>query len=69
MPLPIYSSHGNDPKFQRANDLYDEAMDLAARHDKKTAIEKLEEAKSLLESCNEKSGLEIVENEIKNLKR
>jgi hypothetical protein len=68
MPLPIYSSHGNDPKYQRANDLYDEATALRDRNDITTAIEKLEEAKPLLESCNEHAGLKIVENEIKKLK-
>jgi hypothetical protein len=68
MPLPIYPNNGNDPKYRRANDLYDEAKALVDRNDITTAIKKLEEARSLLKSCNEGGGLEIVENEIKKLK-
>ena len=66
MPLPIYSTHGNDPNYRRANDLYDEAMAIADT-DKTTAIKKLREALPLLESCNETAGAALVRDKIKKL--
>lgn len=66
MPLPIYSSNSNDPKYRRANVLYDEAMSIAYT-DKATALNKLREVIPLLQSCNETGGIELVKQKIREL--
>ncbi|MEZ2227346.1 MAG: hypothetical protein ACBR12_20465 [Microcoleus sp.] len=66
MPLPIYSTHGNDPKYRSASALYDEARAIADI-DKTTATKKFREALRLLESCDETAGAELVREEIRKL--
>jgi hypothetical protein len=68
MPLPIYSMHGFDEDYRAANKLYDQAMALKSSN-KAAAIEKLEQAKLLLASCDEQGGISIVEAELKRLRQ
>lgn len=63
MPLPIYTTKGNDPHYKEANDLYDAAMEIPSSN-RSAAIKKLEQARGLLETCDEKEGLRIVNQQL-----
>jgi hypothetical protein len=67
MPLPVYTTHPPDKNYRAADNLYDEAMGLE-HSNKAAAIQKLEQAKVLLESCNEENAIFMVEHELKRLR-